>query len=200
MDPENPESKGLLHFYQEEHPEKVIDGKKAKSWKFLTQDKYEEQKDSLPNLCFATRHNIKGLAEIVEKMHQNTASDAEWQYSGLPDLSTVQAELSAGPSEPTYYARMNLDNQEECQGVSEALAFKGGQEFDLNPVVFIRSKKSLSSAAVLPVIDIVSLFTKAEGESAQIAFTVKNRLINMREIQQIEVSDPSTTELLKVVK
>ena len=78
MDPENPESKGLLHFYQEEHPEKVIDGKKAKSWKFLTQDKYEEQKDSLPDLCFATRHNIKGLAEVVEKMHQNTASDAEW--------------------------------------------------------------------------------------------------------------------------
>ena len=80
------------------------------------------------------------------------------------------------------------------------MAFKGGQEFDLNPVVFIRSKKTLSSAAVLPEIDIASLFTKSEGESAQIAFTVKNRLINMREIDQIEVSDPSTTELLEKVK
>ena len=133
-------------------------------------------------------------------MHQNTASDAEWQYSGLPDLSAVQAEFSAGPSEPLYYTKMNLDSQEECQGVSEALAFKGGQEFDLNPIVFIRSKKTLTSAAVLPQIDIASLFTKAEGESSQIAFTVKNKVINMREIEQIEVSDPSTTELLEKVK
>ena len=30
MDPENPEATGLLHFYQEDHPEKMIDGKKAK--------------------------------------------------------------------------------------------------------------------------------------------------------------------------
>ena len=30
MDPENPDETGLLHFYQEEHPEKEINGKKVK--------------------------------------------------------------------------------------------------------------------------------------------------------------------------
>ena len=87
MDPENPSATGLMHFYQEDHPEKVIDGKKAKVWKFLSQDQYEAQKDSLPDLCFATRHKIKGLSEVVQKIKEGTASDSDWQYNGLPDLS-----------------------------------------------------------------------------------------------------------------
>lgn len=41
MHPEHPDSKDLIHFYQVEHPEKLIDGKKAKVWKFLTPEQYE---------------------------------------------------------------------------------------------------------------------------------------------------------------
>ena len=75
MDPENPDATGLLHFYQEEHPEKEINGQKVKQWKFLTAEEYEERKGSLPDLCFATRHCIKGLAERMYKMKDGTASD-----------------------------------------------------------------------------------------------------------------------------
>ena len=36
MDPEKYCDTGLTHFYSEEHPDKVIDGKKARVWKFIS--------------------------------------------------------------------------------------------------------------------------------------------------------------------
>lgn len=124
MDPESPEATGLVHFYQEEHPEREIDGKKAKVWKFLTEEQYEERKETLPDVCFATRHYIKGLAETVKKVHEKTASDSEWAYSGLPDLTETplqhdvtatehaNAASSSGTSvaaaSPLYYAYSSM--------------------------------------------------------------------------------------------
>ena len=90
-DPENQNAVGLTHFYQEDNPDKVMDkkGTKAKVWKFLTEEQYEERKDSIPGLCFATRHRIQGLAEALSRIHDETATDEDWRYSGLPDLSQV---------------------------------------------------------------------------------------------------------------
>ena len=42
MVPEKAEATGLCHFYQEDHPEKMIDGKNAKVWKFMTEEEYKE--------------------------------------------------------------------------------------------------------------------------------------------------------------
>lgn len=57
IDPENPDAQGLIHFYQN-HQNK---------WKFLTADQYEAQKESLPDICFATRHPIKSFLERVQR-------------------------------------------------------------------------------------------------------------------------------------
>ena len=46
IDPDHPDAKGLIHFYQQ--PESI-------GWQFVTAEQYEEQKDSLPDVCFATR-------------------------------------------------------------------------------------------------------------------------------------------------
>ena len=94
MDAENPDATGLLHFYQEEHPEKEIDGKKLKVWKFMTEQEYasEESKNALPDICFATRHKIKGLANRLKKIKEGNASDEDWLNDcDLPDLQSLIA-------------------------------------------------------------------------------------------------------------
>ena len=103
MDPDNMRATGMLHFYQEEHPEKEIDGKKVKQWKFLTEQQYEERKATLPDICFATRHKIKGLAERLIKIKAGTASDEDWLHdSDLPDLQALAAQVArnAGDGAP----------------------------------------------------------------------------------------------------
>ena len=93
MDPENPEATGLMHFYRVDHPTKILDGKKAKMWKFVTAEQYEERKDELPDLCFATRHPIKALAQCAKNIADNTASYLEWTYNDLPDLDALAEEV-----------------------------------------------------------------------------------------------------------
>jgi len=64
IDPDNPQATGLIHFFQNA----------AKEWKFVTQDQYDAQKDSLPEVCFATRHPMKSFLERVKRMRANEAS------------------------------------------------------------------------------------------------------------------------------
>ena len=61
IDPDHPEEKGLIHFYQQANEAGETE------WKFLTKAQYDEQKDSLPDVCFATRHPIKGLLDRVTR-------------------------------------------------------------------------------------------------------------------------------------
>jgi len=51
----------------------------------------------------------------------------------------------------------------------------------------------------LPEIDISSLFKRAENESAQIAFTIKNKEINWREIETYKLTDPDKVELFEKI-
>ena len=111
MDPENPTTEGILHFYQEEHPEKEIDGKKVKLWKFVTAENYEEHKSSLPDLCFASRHPIKELAESLKKIHNSTASNSDWLYSGLPDLQALSAEVTVDSAATEHSSKTSSTNE-----------------------------------------------------------------------------------------
>lgn len=84
---DSPESTDIVHFYQEEHPEKMIGGKKAKVWKFLSLEQYEEQRDSLPDVCFAARHVL--IKDILDRVNKNSGSDGDWSFDGLPDLDAL---------------------------------------------------------------------------------------------------------------
>ena len=140
MDPENPEAKGLLHFYQVEHPDKEIDGKKVKQWKFLTEEQYQENKATLPDICFATRHKIKGLSERLQKIKLGTASDEDWLHdSDLPNLESLTSEVmgenavipeahlqkktsdgaTIASDSPLYYSISHIDGEERKVFASE---------------------------------------------------------------------------------
>ena len=85
MDPEKPEATGLTHFYQEEDPDS-----KVKKWKFITSEMYEQSKDSLPFICFATRHPIKELTERAKRIYEGIAEDKDYIYEDLPDLDSLK--------------------------------------------------------------------------------------------------------------
>ena len=88
IDPDHPESKGLIHFYQT--PEEAEGGKK---WKFLTSEEYEAQKDTLPDVCFATRHPINSLLERVKRERANNATEEDRSDTSFPDLNTILAQM-----------------------------------------------------------------------------------------------------------
>ena len=188
MDPQNSNAAGLLHFYQEEHPERMIDGKKAKVWKFLTEEQYEEKKDELPDVCFATHHYIKGLADSVQKVHEGTASDSEWVYKGLPDLAETPVEHSGAAehtskttnsnvvidsASPLYYSFTSMGGfNEKKVYATEKEALAGGQDWDVNPVVYYRVKKPVTSLENLPVLNMDTLYERQESEDSKIVFTI----------------------------
>ena len=88
IDPDHPENKGLIHFYQT--PEDSPDGKK---WKFLTAEEYEAQKDSLPDVCFATRHPIESLLARVKRERANNATEEDRNDTSFPDLNAIVAQM-----------------------------------------------------------------------------------------------------------
>jgi len=61
-----------------------------------------------------------------------------------------------------------IDGKEHKYVASETEAFEGGQEWDLNPVIYYRLKKPIQAIESLPVIDIDKLFTKSEDSDSQI--------------------------------
>ena len=60
IDPNHPDERGLIHFYQKE-TNRNINGRRVKEWCFMTPEEYQAQKANLPDICFATRHPINWL-------------------------------------------------------------------------------------------------------------------------------------------
>lgn len=85
IDPDHPEEKDLIHFYQKttESGDKI--------WKFMTKADYEQQKNDLPDVCFATRHPIKQLLERVQRERLGTATEEDKNNTSFADLSTIAA-------------------------------------------------------------------------------------------------------------
>lgn len=77
IDPDHPQATGLIHFYQTP----------AKEWKFVTEEQYAAQKDTLPDVCFATRHPIKSFLDRVKRLRANEASQEDKNDKSLPDLN-----------------------------------------------------------------------------------------------------------------
>ena len=50
IDPAQSENRDLIHFY-----------KTGNDWKFVTQSEYAMKKNTIPEICFATRHPIKNF-------------------------------------------------------------------------------------------------------------------------------------------
>ena len=210
MDPENPESTGLLHFYQEKHPDKD-----QMIWKFLTADQYEANKDALPDICFASRHPIHKLSDYIKNIQAGFEGlNEDSEFKNLPDLAKLLPEVqmvddamnhesqttntgSNIPADrPLYYAF----SEEHKVIATDCEAFDGDQPWDLNPVVYYRLKKPVQKIDKLPMILLKDLFEVADQEDAQISFVVKSANINLRETDALEISDEKTQALLQSVK
>ena len=206
IDPDNPKAKGLIHFYQNE----------AKEWKFVTQEQYEAQKDSLPNVCFATRHPMKSFLERVKRMRANEAIDGDLNDKSLPDLNQLMPQMQFADGEwdnaylttnngdkfaansPLYYSFSTINEGEQKIFATEAEAKSGDQVWDLNPLIFFRIKKPTNSLDKLPQIDLTRHFTQAKT-SSQVSFTIQVENFNEEAIKAIEIEDPGTKETFSSV-
>ena len=66
INPDKPEEKGLVHFYQVVTEQTGEDGKPVKEWRFVSPSEYEAKKNEIPALCYATRHPIDWLIEKIK--------------------------------------------------------------------------------------------------------------------------------------
>ena len=143
--PEKPEAKGLIHFF-----------KKDGNWAFVTEDEYEEKKSELPKLSFASRHPI-----------------SDFNSKTFADLAALESQLTfAADGEPQYYAKYTLgvsdDEESTTVTASEKMAQEGGQTYDMNPVIFVRSSTPASNAFdVIQSIKLADFFEQTENENVQ---------------------------------
>ena len=85
--PSKPEATGLIHFF-----------KKDEVWNFVTAEEYEQNKDTLPRLSFATRHPIK-----------------DFNSKNFVDLSALDLLLTFSVEEdavPEYYSNYQVSDDE----------------------------------------------------------------------------------------
>ena len=95
IDPAHPEERGLIHFYQQEIEGKTDkEGNPLKEWRFLTPAEYEAKKNELPDVCYATRHEIPWLLkkaqeeiEAAKKAAEAAALEEEKKAEGATEES-----------------------------------------------------------------------------------------------------------------
>lgn len=153
---------------------------------------------------------------MIKRIHEDTANNSDWNYGNLPDLLALQEEIKEEPDaaehsskltngdaalaadKPLYYAVSLIDGVTSKVYATEEEAFKGGQDWDLNPVVYYRVKKPVEGLGVLPAIDIAKLYER-ETDDSLVSFVFKQQVINFKEIDKIEVSDENVNKMLKQV-
>ena len=73
----------------------------------------------------------------------------------------------------------------------------GGQDWDLNPVIYYRINKPAQDLNALPILDMDALFERYEEENTQISFTIANANINIAEVERLELTDEKTISRLQ---
>lgn len=148
--PSKPDATGLIHFF-----------KQGEKWEFVTEDEYEAKKNEIPQLSFASRHPI-----------------ADFSQKTFADLNELQSGLEfEGEGEPTYYSRYTSGNSEDEKAkevsATEKEALEGGQTFDLDPVIFIRSARPLKKACEgLPTLKLSDYFQHPSDKEEGLEFAI----------------------------
>ena len=92
---------------------------------------------------------------------------------GDADLAALESQLTfAADGEPQYYAKYTLgvsdDEESTTVTASEKMALEGGQTYDMNPVIFVRSSTPASNAFdVIQSIKLADFFEQTENENVQ---------------------------------
>lgn len=177
--PEKPDATGLVHFY-----------KSGTEWNYVTADEYEAKKDELPAVCFATHHPI-----------------ADFANKKFPEISGLEAALNtadaATDSKAEYYAKYTISEEDsEVRHVTatESQALNGGCVHDMNPVLYIRSKKPASNAKdVIPQVKLTDFFERVEKDES-IAFDILRTTLSDADLDPIEIRDEKSKSFIKELK
>lgn len=156
--PEKPQEVGLTHFY-----------KQNGEWVFMSESEWNDadNKKKLPNICFATRHNIKDFSSKV------------W-----PDLDRMTDQLifSCNGSE-TYYAKYRIGGAgEEADSVREAQAdldqmLNKSSKAEMNPIIWVRTATpSRNLLEVLEPFTLTDYFEQASNDETIKFFIEKKDL------------------------
>ena len=80
---------------------------------------------------------------------------------------------------------------------SEKEALEGGQVFDLDPVIFIRSAKPLKNGCEgLPVIKLSDFFKHPSEREEGLEFAIQKTKISEQEIDALEVRDETSKKFI----
>lgn len=83
---------------------------------------------------------------------------------------------------------------------SESQALNGGCVHDLNPILFIRSKKPASNAKdVIPQVKLTDYFERKEGEEA-LSFDIMRTTLSDADLDPIEIRDDKSKSFIKELK
>ena len=90
-----------------------------------------------------------------------------------------------------YYAKTTFNGVERIIGTTQDLAVKGGQQWDVNPLVFYALKYPCVELDALPHLDIAKLFeaSTSERDRDHLSFSIAKSNINEADVNSVPV-DP----------
>lgn len=113
--PDKTTAKGLLHFYKE-----------GGAWKFLSEAQFEEAKkaNTLPEVCFATKCNIKNMSKVLDTVDTFKDSEEAMKDVLMPASESAKhsevSSLSKNEIEGArYYAVSKINSSELRVNLSE---------------------------------------------------------------------------------
>lgn len=161
-----PNNHGLTHFYFDEV---------SKEWEIVKQEDFEDKekgtsrKNKMPDLLFATRHPIKNwdavkkskvLPNLTELLKNNNKKSIVSQPGKVRSdrLIDPYTKKPVDSKSWLYVAKTIVNGKPVTIPTTQDKALKGGQQFDLDPVVFYVMKKTGFPVDLLPTIDPKKLF------------------------------------------
>ena len=98
--PEQPDATGMIHFY-----------KQGGEWKFMRHEEYESQKDSLPDLCFATRHHITDLSSKNFPDLEELTGRLNFANAFPDNLRNSETREAFNAADPIYISKSTINGQ-----------------------------------------------------------------------------------------
>jgi hypothetical protein len=128
---------GTMHFYKRE------DG----NWIFLSKEGYEQAKNSLPQICYATKYYIEDI-----------------QSKNWPELKPKEIlEDTKAEFEPSYLSNVNVSGEsiKPMAETNEEGIFER-ESHDINPLIFYRITKPIKDGASLPELKLEDYHKKTD--------------------------------------
>ena len=105
--------------------------------------------------------------------------------------------------EPQYFSKFTIsDNNEEVTKVtaSEEMARQGGQAYDMNPVIFVRTSRPCANALdILPTIKLTDFFSQTE-EDEVLGYDLQRTKLTDIDLNPIEIRDEASKKFLSDLK